>query len=87
MPVYSDTENMVMVLSRRHTTLEIKEDGRPISEIGINDIWPVLKIAMANADVVILKEGSEFVVLRHRYMNNIGHVYNINSLTNIAFAR
>lgn len=84
---YSDKENMVMILTRKHTTLEIKEDGRPIRIIEIKDIWPVLKIAMANSDVVILKEDDEFVVLQHKFMRVVGEVYHISQMRNIIFAR
>ncbi len=84
----SNTENMVLILSRYQTTIKCKEESTPLKDITINDIWPTLKIAAANADVVIIKEGSIFKVLKHHHMvsSALYHIYHHNALYNICFA-
>ena len=81
-------ENMVLILTRRQASLNCKEENTPIKDITMDDIWPVLSIAMANAEVVILKEDAHFKVFKHKFMPGaVSEVYHISTLTNILFAR
>ena len=83
--VKSNTENMVMILSRYQTIWDCHY--KDLKDITIDNIWPTLKIAAANADVVIMKEGTQFTVLKHKHMTDLSSNYHINLLTNIVFAR
>jgi len=83
----SNLENMVLILSRYQTISACKDSGTKLKDIILDDIWPALKIAAANADVVIMMEGNTFSVLKHKHMTDISNTYHKSTLTNIAFAR
>ena len=77
-------QNMIIILSR----YQVSQDyDMPLEDICFQDIRPVYQIACHRADVIILKDDSYFVVLKHRYMNITGKKYHKSSLTNIVFAR
>jgi hypothetical protein len=90
MAIRTNNENLVLILSRYQLTMG--NEDKPLEDIGIKDIWPVLNIAAANADVVIIKEGKQFKVLKHKHMNglinkSLKSTYHESSLKNICFAR
>lgn len=80
-------DNMVMILTRDQLTLTAKRRNRPIEDITMDDIWPVLSIAMANAEVVIIMDEKMFSVIKHKYMRNPSTTYHISTLPNIITAR
>ena len=83
-----DNENLVLILSKQQTTFDCKKAEKPLEDIALEDIWPTLNIAAANADVVIMKEGSRFKVLKHKFMGNlVTPIYHTSMLKNIIFAR
>jgi hypothetical protein len=84
MSIKSDNQNLILILGRYHTT---QDDDTPLEEISFIDIRPVLMIAAHRAEVIIIMDGNEFVVLKHRHMNIAGQVYHKSSLTNIISAR
>lgn len=85
--INDNEQNMVLILTRKQTVFDCKEKNIPLEAITEADIWPVLHIAMANAEVTIIMDGKEFHVIKHRYMAKCSPIYNINELTNIVFAR
>ena len=85
--VDSNMENMVLILSRFQTVFQCKKSKKDLKDITLDDIWPALNIAAANADVVIMMDGDRFSVLKHKHMTDISELYHKSSLTNIAFAR
>jgi hypothetical protein len=89
--IQTDMENMVLIIGRKQTDFKTKSENTPLGKITLDDIWPTLKIAAANADVVIIKDGSEYAVLKHRYIDQHqlleGMTYHITTIRNIAFAR
>jgi hypothetical protein len=80
-------QNMVMILNR-FCLIKCARDGQLLTKIRIGDIQPRFKIAAACADVVIIKDGKKFAVLKHNHMMNvIGYDYPVSTLKNIMFAR
>ena len=77
-------QNMIIILSRYQTSTDYDV---PLESITFIDIRPVYMISAHRADVIIIKDGSEFVVLKHRHMNITGKKYHQSDLTNIMFAR
>jgi hypothetical protein len=77
-------QNMIIVLSRYQTSTNYDV---PLEDIKFSDIRPVYMISAHRADVIIIKDGSEFVILKHRHMNIVGAKYHQSDLTNIMFAR
>lgn len=90
MAIRENKENLVIILSRYQIVLN--ERKKPLEDITLSDIWPVLNIAAANADVVIFKEEKQFKVLKHKHMDGFANksstsIYHESSLKNICFAR
>lgn len=85
--INSDLENMVLILSRHQTIFTCKKANKNLQDITLDDIWPALKIAAANADVVIMMDDGMFSVLKHDFMPDLSAIYHKSTLTNIAFAR
>ncbi len=84
----SNMENMVLILSRYQTARTFMTSLRKkLADITLDDIWPTLKIAAANADVVILRDENIFKVLKHDHMDDYDDFYHVSSLENICFAR
>ena len=84
MEIKEDNQNMVIILGRYHF---LNKTDIPLEKITFDDIRPVCLVAAHRADVVIIMDGKQFVILKHRYMNVKGKKYHKSSLTNIMFAR
>jgi hypothetical protein len=77
---------MVVILSRWQVS-EIDYDT-PLEKIRFGSISITYQSTARNADVVIIKDGNQFAVLKHKHMTRVmGQKYHKSSLTNIAFAR
>jgi hypothetical protein len=84
---YTDNQNMVLVLSR-FQLMKSAKNSLKLTEIKIDDILPQLTIAAANANVVIIKDGQRFAVLKHDGMTGVtGSEYHESTIKNIMFAR
>jgi hypothetical protein len=84
--IRSQNENMVVILSRFQISPTDYET--PLEEIKFDSIALTFKATALNADVVIIKDGNQFAILKHRHMTRVlGQKYHKSSLTNIAFAR
>jgi hypothetical protein len=84
--IRSQNQNMVIVLSRFQ--INEKDYETPLEKIKFDSIALTYKSTSLNADVVIIKDGNQFAVLKHRHMTRVmGQTYHKSSLTNIAFAR
>lgn len=79
-----EEQNMVIILGRKQ--LSFKAKNIPIEDVTIDDFWPIMAQAIANADVVIFKDGKRFKVVKHIFMPE-NAIYHISELKNIAFAR
>lgn len=83
-----ENENMVIILGRKQLGFIAKNKNIPMEEITAEVFWPTLNQVIANAEVVLFKEGKEFKVLKHDYMPDaIGQVYHMSDLKNITFAK
>lgn len=81
-----DNQNMVIILGRFQTRMISRE--RPLDKVQLTDIMPVYSVAVANADVVIIKDGKKFAVLKHRHMTGVlRSEYHASTLNNIISAR
>jgi hypothetical protein len=83
----TDNQNMVLILSRFQLN-QCARDGQRLDKISWTDAQPHLTVAIQCADVVIIKDGTKFAVLKHRHMLGVtGQEYHISTLNNIMFAR
>lgn len=84
--IRSNNENMVIILSRWQVSAN--DYHTPLEEIKFDSIRLTFQSTARNADVVIIKDGKQFAVLKHNHMTRVtGQIYHQSSLTNIAFAR
>jgi hypothetical protein len=80
--IKTDDQNMVIILGRYHFLSDA-----PLESLTFAMIRPAMLVAANRADVVIIMDGNEFFILKHRFMPNTGEKYHKSSLVNIMFAR
>jgi hypothetical protein len=83
----TDNQNCILVISRFQLCLNSRE--KDLEKITVADVQPHLSAAAHAADVTIIKDGSRFSVLKHRFMMGVNGfvVFHISSLPKIMFAR
>jgi hypothetical protein len=82
----TDNQNMVLILSRFQLVHSVR--AFKLETLHISDVQPHLSVAAACANVVLIKDGSMFAVLKHDFMTGVFRcTYHASTLNNIATAR
>jgi hypothetical protein len=82
----TDNQNMVLILSRFQLVHSVR--AFKLETLRLLDVQPHLSVAAACADVVLIKDGTKFAVLKHDFMTGVfGCTYHASTQVNIAFAR